>query len=59
MKLTYKELSQVLAALRHWQDDIGNLPTDTKRGMFPHFDDVSPMTNAQIDKLCEKINCTE
>ena len=59
MKLTYAELSTVLAALRRFQDE----PYDERNDML-HFedvdsltDDVDSLTDDQIDSLCERLNC--
>ena len=52
MKLTYAELSTVLAALRRFQDE----PYDERNDML-HFEDVDSLTDDQIDSLCERLNC--
>lgn len=56
-KLTYKELSTVLAALRLFQNNVEageTLPKD-----FNHFDEVAPLTTEEIDDLCERLNTEE
>lgn len=54
--LTNCELATVLAALRHWQQ---NLASNKNQGPISpdHFDDqTSPLTIKEIDDLCERIN---
>lgn len=57
--LTYAELSTILAALRNWQQEWA----DPKPGYTPyppdcseHFEKVAPLTGAEIDSLCERLN---
>ena len=45
-----KELATVLAALRHWQ----NVSMVKYKSIY--FGDVEPMTDDEIDELCEKLN---
>ena len=52
MQLSYKELSTVLAALRNFQETT----IKDDRFDFPHFDDVDPLTDDEIDDLCENLN---
>ena len=52
-----KELATVLAALRYFQKCDFN--RTAKKHMFDHFDDVEPMTNDEIDELCEELNTVE
>lgn len=51
MKLTDRELATVLAALRLFQNHPAN--------RMIHFTDVKPLTNDDIDDLCERLNTTE
>jgi len=53
LKLTYRELSTILAALRLFQSEV-----DWNREM-PHFDDCEPLDNAEIEALCERLNCDD
>jgi hypothetical protein len=49
-KLNDRELATVLAALRTAQED---------RPIFeqmPHFEDVEPLDDDEIDALCEELN---
>ena len=52
--LTQRELAGVLAGLRIAQEDMPRF-----RGM-PQFteDRLRPLTKAEIDTLCERINCS-
>jgi hypothetical protein len=54
-RLTDRELATVLAALRCWQhglDDSGG-----EAPVLDYFDDtVTPLTAAEIDGLCERLN---
>ena len=54
MELTEQERATVLAALRYFQQHTsGTVRVDV---MPDHFADEKPLSNKQIDKLCEKIN---
>jgi len=55
--LTDRELTMILAALRHWQ-----LEKQTKVGWCPGWWSAGlgkPMTLDEIDELCERINQRE
>ena len=54
MKLTYAELATVLASLRLFQN-VRRHDGDLIEEM-DHFVDVRPLTNNQIDSLCERLN---
>jgi hypothetical protein len=60
MQLTKEETATILAALRNWQaitsDEGGNDPRETSP---EHFEDVDPLSEAEIDVLCQKINLGE
>jgi hypothetical protein len=47
------EVATVLAALRFFQDQRGGFDHPE---WYPQFNDVKPLSNAQIDDLCERIN---
>ena len=51
-----KELATVLAALRHWQETT----LENERMCYPHFlpahKNINPMTDSEVDDLCEKLN---
>lgn len=55
ISLTTRELATVLAALRYWQrnvEDNDDGPIDGE-----HFDEATtPLTAAEIDELCERLN---
>ena len=53
--LTNWELATVLAALRYWQRDLES--ADEIIGGGEHFADQLPLTAAEIDELCERLNC--
>jgi hypothetical protein len=48
--LSDRELATVLAALRLAQQDRAGLES------MPHFEDVEPLSNEEIDELCERLN---
>jgi len=50
-----KELATVLAALRNWQEVVD----EHDRLDFPHFLDIEPLSDDEIDTLCEKLNTEE
>lgn len=54
MTLNKRETATVLAALRYFQRQ----PRNVVRGSLIqlHFDDVKPLSDEQIDSLCERIN---
>jgi len=54
IKLNKRETATVLAALRYFQRQ----PRNVVRGSLIqlHFDDVEPLSDEQIDSLCERIN---
>lgn len=52
--LDYKEHTTLLAALRHFQATV---PEVYRKKSFPvYFSDVDPMTDEEIDDLCQAIN---
>lgn len=56
LRLTHRELATVLAALRYWQQDLAENEDDGP--ISPdHFDEeITPLTVAEIDALCERLN---
>jgi hypothetical protein len=58
VELSHKELATVLAALRYWQQDLAE---NQAQGEVPiakeHFQEVQPLSVAEIDQLCERLNC--
>ena len=52
-QLTDRDLATILAALRHWQATV----KDGERNASPHFaEDVEPLSDEEIDTLCELMN---
>jgi len=55
--LSDQELATVLAALRYWQQDLANHENEGPIDDEHFSDEVSPLTVAEIDELCERLNC--
>ena len=53
--LTSRELATVLAALRHWQQQLPSEGLAFAVG-FPHFTDDLPLSVDEIDALCNRLN---
>ena len=55
-RLSDRELATVLAALRYWQQDLAD---NEEEGPIcqEHFEEVTPLSVAEIDELCERLNC--
>ena len=53
--LTSRQLATVLAALRHWQEQLQRHGAELA-ARFPQFDDHSPLSVAEIDWLCDLLN---
>ena len=54
VELNEREIAQLLAALRNWQvDALNENLADTFAG---HFEDHEPLSDEEIDDLCERIN---
>ena len=54
VQLSDRELAQMLAALRNWQIDALN--EDLVEAFSGHFEDHEPLTDEEIDALCERLN---
>ena len=55
--LTDRKLATVLAALRYWQQNLADHEGESPL-VAEHFDAVNtPLTVAEIDALCERLNC--
>jgi hypothetical protein len=54
MKLTPSECATVLAALRLFQEQSKRLP----ESLSSHFSEVRPLSDVEIDGLCERFNFT-
>ena len=55
-RLTPRELAIILAALRHWQHTIDPQAKTTAK-TYPQLEEVEPLSSAEIDELCERLNC--
>ena len=53
-KLCQRKIATILAALRYFQSSRDYMSLD-----LPHFIDNEPLSNEEIDELCELINCGE
>jgi hypothetical protein len=49
-----RDIAQVLAALRNWQTDALN--EDLAEPFAGHFEDHAPLSDEEIDDLCERLN---
>jgi hypothetical protein len=57
MKLSVRDYATMLAALRNWQDICSPEGGCDPRELQPeYFEDAEPLTTAEIDELCERIN---
>jgi len=55
--LNKRELATILAALRNWQEGcLHELSLREIKTAFPQFEDAKPLTPAEVDALCEKLN---
>ena len=52
--LSDREIAQLLAALRNWQTDSIN--EDLEEAFAGHFEDHEPLSDEEIDDLCERLN---
>jgi hypothetical protein len=54
VELSPRDVAQLLAALRNWQTD--SLNEDLAESFAGHFEDHEPLTDDEIDDLCERLN---
>lgn len=54
VELTDREVATVMAALRNWQ--IDGLNEDLGDAFCGHFEEHAPLSDDEIDELCERIN---
>ncbi len=54
VELSDREIAQLLAALRNWQTDALN--EDLAEAFAGHFEEHEPLTDDEIDALCERLN---
>lgn len=55
-QLTSAELATILAALRLWQQTVGDLRNALPTELREHFTDTEPLGLSDIDDLCERLN---
>lgn len=55
MQPTKRETATILAALRYWQENFDHVVVDF---FSDHFHDTPPLTEEEIDNLCDKLNCS-
>ncbi len=56
--LTSRELATVLVALRLWQRQLAREGSAFADG-WPHFAEAEPLSVAEIDTLCERLNVVD
>lgn len=56
LRLTPSAIATLLAALRLWQERIGDEPGHIPDSLRDHFADRPPLTPEQIDRLCASLN---
>jgi hypothetical protein len=56
VELSGREVAQLLAALRNWQTD--SLNEDLADAFDGHFEEHEPLSDDEIDALCERLNFT-
>lgn len=54
VELSARELALIMAALRNWQ--IDTLNEDLVEAYAGHFEDHEPLTDDEIEQLCERLN---
>ena len=54
IELSDREIAQLLAALRNWQTDALN--EDLADAFSGHFEEHQPLSDEEIDALCERLN---
>ncbi len=54
IEVSQRDIAQLLAALRNWQTDCLN--EDLGEAFAGHFEDHEPLTDVEIDDLCERLN---
>ncbi len=55
--ITKRRVKTILAALRSWQHDIDSGVIDPKDSPIAADNNCRPLNSAEIDRLCEDINC--
>ena len=59
MIVSPSELATILAALRYFQDEFQASQPGELVNLFPQFESAPPLTAAEIDSLCERLNLPE
>jgi len=54
-----RALATILAALRYFQDEFQAMDAEELAELFPQFAKERPLTPAEIDALCERLNTPE
>jgi predicted transcriptional regulator len=54
IEVSDRDIAQLLAALRNWQVD--GLNEDLAEAFAGHFEDQEPLSDDEIDQLCERLN---
>ena len=54
--MTGKDTATVLAALRFWQNNVTDEEKSDELNGYGHFEEHEPLTNEEVDDLCEKLN---
>jgi hypothetical protein len=54
-KFSYRELTTILAGLRHLQNEMREHGQEQLIDQYLHFADVDPLSETDIDGLCEKM----
>jgi hypothetical protein len=57
IELSPREVANILAALRNWQVDALN--EDLVDAFAGHFEEHKPLSDEEIDALCERLNSSE
>jgi hypothetical protein len=53
------EFATILAALRYFQDEFQATAPSELVNLFPQFESAGPLSAAEIDALCERLNMPE
>ena len=59
MIVSPSEHATILAALRYFQDEFQTAQPGDLVPLFPQFESAAPLTAAEIDSLCERLNMPE
>lgn len=59
MIVSPSEFATILAALRYFQDEFQATQPGELVELFPQFETAPPLSAAEIDSFCERLNCPE